>query len=272
MRTLALLVCAAGLMPAAENSLTAEERASGWKLLFDGKTMKGWRDPAKKNVPGDAWLVEDGTLKTRLEPRIAEDLITEESFRDFELVFDWRIAPGGNSGVKYRLQREIFFDSSKEQKGPGGFEGIVGREIATAVSDRSKLAPNVKGNVYTVGYEFQLIDDEKHADAVKDARHTTGALYSFVAPAKRAARPAGEWNTARLVVKGDTVEHWINGVQVLSASLRSPEVEAGAKKRWGQWAPPVYEALTNPKSEGSLCLQHHGDEVWFKNIKVKKLR
>jgi hypothetical protein len=271
MRILATFVIAAFACAGADNSLTPEERRAGWRLLFDGRTMKNWADPAKKNQPGDAWIVEDGSLKTRLKPRIAEDLVTRESFGDFELLFDWRVAPGGNTGLKYRLQKEIFVDESKIQKGPGGFEGLLGREISNPQSDRSKLAPDARGFVYTVGFEFQLIDDEKHPDAQKDRRHTTGALYSFTAPTKTAARPAGEWNSSRLVVKGDQVEHWINGVQVLSASLRSEDVRAGAAKRWGQ-VPSIHEALTNPKPVGPLCLQHHGDEVWFKNIKIKAAR
>src|SRR5438270_2909814 len=92
----------------AQNALTPEESKAGWVLLFDGKTMTNWVDPRQKTPPGDAWSIEDGTLKAAKSPRIREDLFTERTFRDFELVFDWRISPAGNSGVKYRIQDHLF--------------------------------------------------------------------------------------------------------------------------------------------------------------------
>ena len=125
-----VLLAAASLGMAADNTLTPAEKKAGWRLLFDGKTMQGWLDPAKKNQPGDAWAVENGCLKTRLKPRISEDLISEDSFGDFELTFDWRISLGGNTGVKYRIQDTVFVDNTKIQAGPGAFEGMLGREIA----------------------------------------------------------------------------------------------------------------------------------------------
>ena len=101
-----LLVAVALSGNAAErhNTLTAEEKAAGWKLLFDGKSMKGWEDPSQEKPPGDGWIVADGCLKTVPNPRIREDLFTKENFGDFELAFEWKIAPKGNSGVKYRIQ------------------------------------------------------------------------------------------------------------------------------------------------------------------------
>jgi hypothetical protein len=257
-------------MPAADNTLTPEEAKQGWTLLFDGKSMRGWQDPAKKNAPGDAWEIRDGCLKTRLNPRIEEDLVSEESYGDFELQYGWKLPLAGNTGVKYRIQGTVFVASSKQQTGPGGFEGLLGREMAGGFSERSKLAPGERAFVYTVGFECQLIDDERHRDALKDARHLTGALYSMLAPAKRAARPAGEWNSGKVRVKGDRFEHWVNGVMVLEGSLGDPAIRQGAEKRWGP-APQVKEMLTHPKPRGPVGLQHHGDEVWFKNIKVRRL-
>jgi len=84
--------------------LTPDEQKVGWVLLFDGTTMNGWDDPRLKAPAGDAWTTEDGCLKANKHPRITEDLFTKEEFRDFELAFDWRISPRGNSGVKYRIQ------------------------------------------------------------------------------------------------------------------------------------------------------------------------
>jgi hypothetical protein len=271
MRLVVLLLAAGLLSNAADNALTPDEKQSGWQLLFDGRSMKGWQDPMKKAQPGDAWEVVSGTLKTRLKPRISEDLITEESYGDFELKFDWKLSPRGNTGVKYRLQKEIFVDNSKIQPGPGAFEGMLGREIANPQSDRSKLAPDAKAQVYTVAFEFQLLDDQLHPDARKDSSHQTGALYSMIPAEKRAAKPAGEWNSSRLVLKGSHFEHWVNGTRVLEGSLDDARVKQGAEKRWAKWAPSIYQALTKPKPRGPIALQHHGDEVWFKNIKIREL-
>ncbi len=267
MRTMLLLAAAAISACGAENVLTPAEQTAGWRLLFDGRTMKNWRDPAKLNQPGDSWLIENGCLKTRVKPRISEDLFTAESFGDFDLKFDWRVSPGGNTGVKYRIQKTVFMDSTKVQTGEGGFEGTVARELARPMSDRAKLAPGATGYEYVIGFECQLIDDARHPDA-KTSSHTTGALYSMIPPSAHPARPAGEWNQARIVVRGDRVEHWINGVKVVEGSLASDAVRAGAAKRWGRY-PGIMEMLTKPKHMGPISLQHHGDEVWFRNIKVR---
>lgn len=253
---------------AADNTLAPAEKKAGWRLLFDGKTMRGWQDPAKKSQPGDAWFIEDGCLRTKLKPRIAEDLLSEESFGDFELMFDWRISPRGNTGVKYRIQDTVFVDNTKIQRGAGGFEGLLGREVAGRPSNRATLAPAATAQDYTVGFEMQLLDDERHPDAKRDPRHVTGALYSMIAPTAAAARPAGEWNSGRIVLKGSRFEHWINGKKVLEGTLDDPRVREGVTKRWGP-APTILKALTEPKPRGPICLQHHGDAVWFKNIKVR---
>src|SRR5437868_8237290 len=92
---------------AADNQLTSQEKKEGWKLLFDGKTFKGWEDPAKKSPPGNSFVIEDGCLKSVPHARIEEDLFTKQTYTDFELVFDWKIAPAGNSGVKYRIQDRV---------------------------------------------------------------------------------------------------------------------------------------------------------------------
>ena len=269
MRSVAPLILMVLTATAADNTMTPAEKEAGWVLLFDGKTMNGWRDPGKRNPPGDAWVIDNGTLKTRAKPRLAEDLLSAEAYGNFELVFDWRVSPGGNTGLKYRLQRMIFIDDTKKQEGPGGFEAMLGREIADPRSDRANMSPGATGSEYTVGFEFQLIDDQKHADARKDLRHTTGALYSMIPPSAQAARPAGEWNEARLVVRGNRVEHWLNGTKVMDASLDSEPVRVGVTKRWSK-VPAILEALTKPKPEGPIALQHHGDEVWFRNLKIRR--
>ncbi len=267
-RSLLVLIAAASLAPAADNTLNFAEKKAGFRLLFDGKTMRGWRDPAKMDQPGDAWEISDGCLKTRLKPRIAEDLLTEDTFSDFELLFDWKLARGGNSGVKYHIQETIFFDNTKIQPGPNGWEGIVGRELANRPSNRKTLAPGATGQVYTVGFEMQLLDDERHPDAKRDSSHRTGALYAMIPATATAARPAGEWNSGKVVLRGSHFEHWINGTKVLEGSLDDPRVRKGVADRWGP-APAVLKALSEPRLRGPICLQHHGDEVWFKSIKIR---
>ena len=271
MRLVAPLLLVVFAVAAQDNSLTPDEKRSGWKLLFDGKTMNGWLDPAGKNQPGDAWLIEDGTLTTRVKPRIEEDLITAASYGDFELKFDWKVSESGNTGVKYRLQDQVFVDKAKVQLGPGGFEGLLGREMANPKSDRKALSEQ-GGFLYTIAFEFQLLDDERHPDARRDAAHRTGALYAMIPANTTTAKPAGEWNTGRLVVKGDQFEHWINGTKVLSGSLKDPRESAGVEKRWGKWAPKLAAMLSDPKRSGPIALQHHGDRVWFRNLKVRELK
>src|SRR4051794_32906495 len=189
MRSLAVFVMLPALVFGGDNALTPAEKSEGWTLLFDGKTMKGWRDPAKKIQPGTAWKIENGTLTTAHKPRIEEDLITEKDYGDFELKFDWRVSPGGNTGVKYRLQKEVFVDNTKKQEGPGAFEGGLGREMSNPKSNRKTMAPDATGFVYTIAFEFQLIDDERHKDALKDTAHQTGALYSMIPAKAKAAKP-----------------------------------------------------------------------------------
>ncbi len=273
MRLLAALALVLVCLPALpqDNQLTAQQKAAGWRLLFDGKTMHGWLDPARKNVPGLSWALEDGTLTTVLKPRIEEDLISKDSYADFELEFDWRVSERGNTGLKYRLQREIFVDNTTVKPGPNGFEGVLGRELAAKASNRKKLAPDAKGFVYTVAFEFQLIDDKRHPDALRGPDRQTGALYSMIPPTASPARPAGEWNHGRLVVKGKHVEHWVNGEKVLDASLDDPRVISGVEKRWKP-APEILSDLKNPKLSGPIALQHHGDRVWFRNLRIRELR
>ena len=146
---------------------------------------------------------------------------------------------------------------------------MLAREMAHPVGTRAEIQPGDHAQEYTIAFEFQLIDDERHPDAKKDEAHKTGALYSMLPPKSYPAHPAGEWNHARLVLKGQHVEHWINGEQVLSAELNDPTGLASLKKRWTNGM-AVYDILANAKPEGRFMLQHHGDKVWFKNLKMKE--
>ena len=253
---------------AQDNTLSPAEKQAGFKLLFDGHTMQGWRDPATQNPPGDAWAIENGCLKTTSKPRITEDLVTKESYGNFELKFDWRLSPRGNTGVKYRIQGFVFMDMSKVDRSAGDFEATLERAFTTARSERAKLTPGANGREYPISYEFQLIDDAH--EHMSDHIHDTGALYSMIPPRAVADHPVGEWNQSRLVVIGDHFEHWINGVKVLDGLLHSDEALAGTAKRWAN-APTIRDMLNNAKPNGPIALQHHGAAVWFKNLKIRTL-
>lgn len=248
---------------AADNELTAAEKAAGWRLLFDGKSYDNWVDLSKKSPPGDSFVIEDGCLKAVAHPKITEDLFTQDTFADFELAFDWKISSAGNSGVKYGIQDHLYV---KQEKG-GKFEDTLNASFTP------RLNRTAKGQDYVIGFEYQLVDNQKNPDATRGgALHQAGALYDVVSPSKDVTKPVGEFNHSRLVVRGDHVEHWMNEVKVVDASLKSPAVAAAMAKRWGRTS-PVYDLLVNqPRKRCPISLQNHGDDAWFKNIKIREPR
>jgi len=265
------LGCAAvGLrLPAfgAENRLTAQEKAAGWRLLFDGSSMRGWEDPVRESPPGDAWAIEDGCLKAVARPRIREDLLTTESFGDFELVFEWRISPRGNSGVKYRIQDRALLVRNRPSPAGPRFEDMVNHELTHRRGARGKIGPEDEIEEYLVAFEYQVIDPAVAADA----RSGPASLYDLAGEPHRAARPVGEFNQGRIVLKGNHVEHWLNGVKVVDVDLDSAEVLARLERRWGKGS-PVYELLSRQQRRRTpIALQHHNDEAWFRNIKLRPL-
>ncbi len=252
------------------NSLTSAERAAGWLLLFDGKTMTGWQDPTKMTPRGDSWSVEDGCLKANTHPRVREDLLTKESFGSFELTFEWRISPAGNSGVKYRIQDHIFLDSTKLYKGAKRFEDTVGYELEHRLGSREKLATDARSEDYLVGFEYQVIDNEGHPDVRRGGKYSAGALYDMVPPIRQQAKPVGQFNRSRIVLRGNHVEHWLNGVKVVDTMLDGAAVRENAGRRWKGTG--VYDLLTKqPKKVTPIGLQNHNDEAWFRNIKIRPL-
>ena len=233
-----------------------------WIVLFDGKTMAGWEDPRQKVPPGDAWTIDDGCLKANRAPRITEDLFTRELFRDFELMFEWRIAPGANSGVKYRIQDRVFLARHPVSR----FEDLVNFSL----ENRPPARPD-RGQEYVVGFEYQVLDNTRNSDARHGADHQAGALYDIVGPVRDVTRPVGQFNESRLVVKGNHVEHWLNGVKVVDTDLDSAEAAEHIAHRWGQGT-PVTELLTKqPRKDCPISLQNHGGEAWFRNLKVRRL-
>lgn len=252
-----------GVAHSATVTLTPEEKSAGWILLFDGVSMRGWVDPRQKTPPGDSWTIEDGCLKATSKPHIREDLFSRQTFRDFELVFDWRISPAGNSGVKYRIQDHFVVL-------PGAPGERFEERVQRSLGHRTKRHLD-QGEDYVVGFEYQMVDDVGNTDARSSPRHMTGALYDMVPPTAAAPRPVGEFNNSRIVVNGNHVEHWLNGVKVVDSTLDSPEAMAGIQKRWSL-SPAVVEMLSKqPKKDCPISLQNHDDEAWFRGIKIRRL-
>jgi hypothetical protein len=252
-----------GGLDAADNRLTAAEKSAGWKLLFDGKTFQGWEDPTRKSPPGESFIIEDGCLKSTSHPRLQEDLFTKDTYADFELELDWKISPGGNSGVKYRIQDRVFL---LDQPMPR-FEDRVNAAMKNRRTDRP-----AKDQEYVIGFEYQITDNAGNSDAMHNGqRHQTAALYDVFPASQDVTKPVGEFNHLRLVVKGDHIEHWLNGTKVVDASLKAPEVAEAAAKRWSVGS-PVYDLLVNqPRKRCQISLQNHDDIAWFKNIKIRRL-
>ncbi len=263
---LAACACAA-TESGAPNTLTPEEKSAGWTLLFDGTTMRGWNDTRSKTPPSNAWTIEDGCLKAQAKPLITEDLFSKRRFRDFELSYEWRISPSGNSGLKYRIQDHLFIAPNDPKIPKERFEAKVERSFANRIKQRP-----AQGQDYVIGFEYQMTDDTKNDDALGNKKHTAGALYDMVAPSSAESKPIGEFNQSRIVVRGNHVEHWLNGVKVVDASLDSPEAMEGIKTRWAD-APHVYDLLTNqPRKDCPISLQNHGDAAWFRSLKIRELK
>ena len=245
---LALTVCAA-LAPAADRE---------WHSLFDGKSFAGWEKPA-----GQPFVIEDGCIKATRRPAISEDIFTVEQYGDFELEFEWKISPRGNSGIKYRIQDRIWLFDERVPR----FEDNVVAAMAKRRTDRP-----TKGQEYVIGFEYQITDNLANPDATAAGPlHRTAALYDMFAATKDATKPVGEFNRSRVVVKGDRFEHWLNGEKVLEASLKAPEIAKAAAKRWGEGT-PVYDLLVKqPRKQSPISLQNHGDEAWFRNLRIRRL-
>jgi 3-keto-disaccharide hydrolase len=260
---LCFVLALAACLHASDNQLTAEEKKAGWILLFDGRSFENWEDPTLESPPGDSFTIEDGCLKATSHPKFTEDLFTKRTWGDFDLQWDWKIAPRGNSGIKYRIQDRIWLTGQTTPK----FED----KVNAALRNRPAGRPG-HGQEYVVGFEYQMTDDAGNSDAIRNGpRHRTAALYDIFAALNTEPKPVGEFNHSELVVRGKNVEHWLNGRKVLDARLDAPEVAEGMAKRWGEGS-PVYDLLVKqPRARCPISLQNHDDNAWFKNIKIRVL-
>jgi hypothetical protein len=217
------------------NVLTAEEQAAGWKLLFDGKTVSGFRGLKNADFLKAGWKIEDGALVCAKDIKhmgkiTGGDLATVDSFLDFDFSFEWRTGVAGNSGVLY-FARAGFMQKA-------------------------------------TGHEYQLIDDTHHPDGLKGGPiRRTGALYGVIAPSddKKYNMPP-QWNESRIVVQGNHVEHWLNGAKVLEYNPGTPEFQkavlaskAKVPQGFGQ------------KVKSQIILLDEGDEIAFRNLKIRAL-
>ncbi len=224
------------------NILTDEEKAEGWSLLFDGKSFEGWRGLGREGIPEGHWIIEEGTIKKVPsehvplqedgQPLVGGDLMTNQTFDNFELSLEWKITSAGNSGIKYN----------------------VSEEMSTAYPPKYAA----------LGFEYQILDDLGHPDAQAGDNRTAAALYDLIAPAGKKLKPPGEFNTARIILNGNHGEHWLNGAKVLEYDLGTPEMNALI-------AASKYKNIKDfaTRRRGHIVLQDHTTACWFRNIKIR---
>ncbi|NNE48387.1 MAG: DUF1080 domain-containing protein [Rhodothermales bacterium] len=222
----ALMSLSACAPRALEVAPVSTETESSWETLFDGATLDLWRGFQKDHIPS-GWSVKDAVIYCA--GTNGGDLITKGQWQNFDLELEWKISEAGNSGIMYRVVE-------------------------------------VHGAPYLTGPEMQVLDDDAHPDAANDASHLSGAAYDLYAPAEDATKPAGEWNSSRILVDGTHVEHWLNGVKVVEYELFSEEWNQRVEN--SKWAKePDYGRM----AMGHIALQDHGDEVWYRNVRIKRL-
>jgi hypothetical protein len=228
-----------------QNQLTKNEIDEGWELLFDGKTFNGWRGLGRDTVETNHWKVENGEIH-KIDSRqvpplpngekiIGGDLMTIDTFDNFELSFEWKIKEAGNSGIKYNVSEEL---------------------------------TNSWGSEYSaLGFEYQILDD-RH-EMYKDLKPTqyTGALYEMYAPANVQLKPVGEYNNGKIILNGNHGEHWVNGTKVVEFEFATAEFDSLYQlSKYGK-----YEGFEK-KRKGHIVITNHTDESWYRNIKIRRIK
>jgi hypothetical protein len=225
------------------NTLSDSERNDGWELLFDGETLTNWRGIGLAGVPQGHWIVEEGCIK-KVEsgnvptmpdgqPVKGGDLITDTTFNNFILKFEWKVAEGANSGVKYNVIEEYSIEND-----------MTG----------------------ALGFEYQVIDDVNNKDISKPSQKTA-SLYDLIAAKNSQLKPVGEFNTSMILFDKNHGEHWLNGVKVVEYQLDSPEFQKLFKKSKYH----EHTGFTKHKI-ARIVLQDHGNECWYRNVKIKRLK
>lgn len=219
-----------------ENQLSDAEKAEGWHLLFDGKSTAGWKG-YKRDYVSVKWEVVDGSLFMNSSIRDPErgDILFAQQFEDFHLKLEWKISEGGNSGIFYR--------------------GIEAPELDV---------------IYKSAPEMQVLDNDRHPDAKMgiNGNRTAGALYDLIPPNPDTVRPVGEWNEVEIRVENGLVQHFLNGAKVVEYQLGTQiwhALVAGSK------FPELNPTWADVPARGYIGLQDHGDDVWYRNIKLKEL-
>ena len=216
------------------NTISTQEQAEGWRLLWDGKTTEGWRGAHAETFPDKGWTIKDGVLSVEpsggAESQNGGDIVTNEEFSDFELTLEFKITKGANSGIKY----------------------FVTEGYTTSGS--------------AIGLEYQILDDREHPDAKmgKDGNRTLASLYDLIPAKNKRFNGVEQWNYARIISKGKHVEHWLNGFKNL-------EYERGSEKYHNIVKESKYKDFVNfgEAEAGHILLQDHGDAVSFHSIKIR---
>ena len=211
------------------NVLTDAERAEGWTLLFDGQSKTGWHSYLNKTNL-DSWKVQDGMLVLDPKGGGGGSIVTDQDFENYHLKLDWKISKNGNSGIMFNV----------------------------------KEAPEYESDFFT-GPEMQVLDNEGHPDA-KINKHRAGDLYDLISASPETVRPAGEWNSAEIILHNDSLELRLNGPAVVKTKLWDENwKQMVANSKFKEW--PAFGTMRS----GKISLQDHGDQVWYRNIKIRKL-
>jgi hypothetical protein len=228
------------------NTLSEQEKADGWRLLWDGQTTDGWRSPKSDEFPTKSWVITNGEFRVvasgNAEAQMGGDIITRQRYANFDLRAEFKTTPGCNSGIKIFVQPNI----------------------APVLSNGQRAAVGS-----AIGMEYQILDDLRHPDAKlgRNGDRTCASLYDLIpAPTNKVVMPMGEWNQARILSRGKHVIFWLNGIKTLEFDRGSAEFrQLVAESKYhnipdfGEWA------------DGHILLQEHGSEVSFRNVKIHEL-